>query len=136
MKNSELFSRRLGECPYSCFCRLSLVELPASIISLSVPFRLEDKDQTFPSYLPKIPTSLSTVFNQSTPEGVASLRWALERGRPVDVDIQAPISDAVLESFEDIISRAIAGLEKVPPIVLCEFAKEPPSKTDNLPTNS
>ncbi|KAG6879670.1 hypothetical protein C0992_013206 [Termitomyces sp. T32_za158] len=80
--------------------------------------QLEDKDQTFPSYLSKVPTSLSTVFNQSTPEGIASLRWALERGRPVDVDIQAPISDSVLESFEDIISKAITGLEKVPPIVL------------------
>ncbi|KAG6886159.1 hypothetical protein C0993_000677 [Termitomyces sp. T159_Od127] len=104
---------------------LSSVQLPVPIISLSVPFRLEDKDQTFPPYLSKVPTSLSTVFNESTPEGVASLRWALERGRPVDVDIQAPISDTVLESFEDIISKAIAGLEKVPPIVLSNILPPP-----------
>jgi len=64
-------------------------------------------------------TSLSTVFHKSTPEGVASLKRALECGRPVDIDLQAPISDTVLEDFEDIISKATSGLSKVPPIVLC-----------------
>ncbi|KAG6903022.1 hypothetical protein C0995_007455 [Termitomyces sp. Mi166 len=105
--------------------QLSSTELPTPVISLSVPFKLEDKDQTFPSYLSKVPTSLSTVFNQSTPEGIASLRWALERGRPVDIDIQAAISDAVLESFEDIISKATAGIDKVPPIVLSNILPPP-----------
>ncbi|KAH0589015.1 hypothetical protein H2248_004791 [Termitomyces sp. 'cryptogamus'] len=105
--------------------QLSLVEFPAPIISLSIPFKLEDKDQTFPSYLSKVPTSLSTVFNKSTPDGIASLRWALELGRPVDVDIQAAISDAILESFEDIISKATAGLNKVPPIVLSNVLPPP-----------
>ncbi|KAF5380374.1 hypothetical protein D9615_004501 [Tricholomella constricta] len=95
------------------------------IISLSVPFNLNDKTQSFPSYLSNIPTSLSTVFNESTPEGVNSLKWALERGRPVDVDIQAAISDAVLESFEDIISKATAGLNKIPPIVLSNILPPP-----------
>lgn len=92
------------------------------IISLVVPFHLEDKSHTVPSYLSEssVPTSLSTVFTKSTPEGVDSLRWALERGRPVDIDIQAPISDAFLESFEDIVSKAASGLSKIPPIVLCE----------------
>jgi hypothetical protein len=66
-------------------------------------------------------TSLSTVFHKSTPEGVASLKWALESGRPVDIDLQAPISDTVLEDFEDIISKASSGLSKIPPIVLCAF---------------
>ncbi|KAG5635414.1 hypothetical protein H0H81_011334 [Sphagnurus paluster] len=95
------------------------------IISLSVPFKLEDKTQNFPTYLSEIPTSLSTVFNESTPEGVESLKWALKRGRPVDVDIQAAISDAVLESFEDIISKATDGLTKIPPIVLSNILPPP-----------
>ncbi|KAG6845893.1 hypothetical protein H0H87_000699 [Tephrocybe sp. NHM501043] len=101
--------------------QLASAELSVPVISLSVPFKLEDETQSFPSYLSAVPTSLSTVFNDSTPKGIASLRWALERGRPVDIDIQAAISDIVLESFEDIISNATAGLTKVPPIVLCTF---------------
>jgi hypothetical protein len=76
-----------------------------------------------PSYLASSPvmTSLSTVFHKSTPEGVESLKWALERGRPVDIDLQAPISDQVLEDFEDLISKASSELSKVTPIVLCAF---------------
>ncbi|KAG6832632.1 hypothetical protein H0H92_014468 [Tricholoma furcatifolium] len=105
--------------------QLSSAELPTRVISLSVPFRLEDKTQSLPAYLSKVPTSLSTVFNDSTPEGVQSLRWALERGRPVDIDIQAAISDVVLESFEDIISKATDGLSNVPPIVLSNILPPP-----------
>ncbi|KAG6849826.1 hypothetical protein H0H93_004635 [Arthromyces matolae] len=105
--------------------QLASAELSIPVISLSVPFELEDKEQNFPSYLSKVSTSLSTVFNKSTPEGVASLRWALERGRPVDIDIQAAISDDVLESFEDIISKATDGLSKVPPIVLSNILPPP-----------
>jgi hypothetical protein len=76
-----------------------------------------------PSYLASSPvmTSMSTVFHKSTPEGIESLTWALERGRPVDIDLQAPISDQVLEEFEDLISKASSGLSKVAPIVLCAF---------------
>ncbi|GLB37519.1 hypothetical protein LshimejAT787_0405700 [Lyophyllum shimeji] len=105
--------------------QLGSSEFPIPVISLSIPFKLEEKTQSFPSYLSKISTSLSTVFNESTPQGVDSLRWALERGRPVDVDIQAAISDAVLESFEDIISKATSGLTKVPPIVLSNILPPP-----------
>ena len=64
-------------------------------------------------------TSLSTVFNKSTRDGVASLKWALESGKPVDIDLQAPISDAVLDDFEDIIYKASSGLSNIPPIIVC-----------------
>ncbi|KAF8236486.1 hypothetical protein L208DRAFT_1251852 [Tricholoma matsutake] len=93
------------------------------IISLVVPFNLEDKEHTMPSS--PVLTSLSTVFHKTTPEGVASLKWALECGRPVDIDLQAPISDAVLEDFEDIVSKASYGLSKVPPIVLSNILPPP-----------
>jgi len=53
------------------------------------------------------------------------LRWALEHGRPVDIDIQAPISDEVLEAFEDIISKATAGMSKIPPILLSNILPPP-----------
>ncbi|KAG6842178.1 hypothetical protein C0991_001671 [Blastosporella zonata] len=105
--------------------QLASAELPAPVISLSVPFKLEDKAQSFPSYLSRWPTSLSTVFSDSTPEGVDSLRWALERGRPVDVVIQAAMLDADLESLEIIISTAKEGLGKVPPIVLSNILPPP-----------
>jgi hypothetical protein len=91
------------------------------IVSLSVPFKLESAQQDKPSVLSNtsVPISLATVFNKSTPEAVASLRWALQQGRPVDIDVEAPISDEVLESFEDIIGKATEGLENIPPIILC-----------------
>ena len=97
------------------------------IISLSVPFRLEDGKQETPSYIASspIPISYSTVFNKSTPEGVESLKWALSQGRPIDIDIQAPISDAVLESFEDIIQKATEGLTDIPPIILSNVLPPP-----------
>ncbi|KAG5648527.1 hypothetical protein DXG03_003138 [Asterophora parasitica] len=101
-----------------------VLSLPGADLEEAVQ-QLEDKTQSFPDYLSGVPTSLSTVFNESTSEGVESLRWALGRGRPVDVDIQAAISDAVLESFEDIISKATSGLTKVPPIVLSNILPPP-----------
>ena len=109
--------------PSTSILYYSLKSSNTPLISLSVPFKLEEKNRITPSCLssPHVTTHLSTVFTGSTPEGVASLRWALEQGRPVDIDIQAPISDAVLESFEDIIQKATDGLDKVPSIVLCQF---------------
>jgi hypothetical protein len=102
-----------------------------------VPFRLEDGKQETPSYIASspIPISYSTVFNKSTPEGVESLRWALQQGRPIDIDIQAPISDAVLESFEDIIQRATDGLTDIPPIILCRSLTVVLSKLDLIITD-
>jgi hypothetical protein len=68
-----------------------------------------------------VPTSLSTIFKKDSPEAVEGLRWALKRGRPVDIDIQATLTDSLLEGFEDLIAKASADLETVPPIVLCEL---------------
>ena len=73
------------------------------------------------------------MFHKSTPEGVASLRWALECGRPVDIDLQAAISDEMLEDFEDIVSKATSGLSNIPPIILCAFIGPLTSASDELP---
>jgi hypothetical protein len=39
----------------------------------------------------------------------------------VDIDIQATLTDSLLEGFEDLIAKAAADIETVPPIVLCEL---------------
>ena len=65
------------------------------------------------------PISLSTVFTKSSPECIKGLHWALNRGRPVDIDIQATLSDSLLEGFEDMITSASADVKALPPIVLC-----------------
>jgi hypothetical protein len=74
-----------------------------------------------PAYLSsKIPVSLCTVYKETTEHSIASLRWALQQGRPVDIDIQADMNNAekVWEALEDLITKATADLEKPAPIVL------------------
>lgn len=95
------------------------------ILSLLVPFRLEDEEHSATSYLSKssLPISLSTVYKTSTPQGITSLKWAFEQGRPVDIDVQANISDDAFESFEDFLTKA-TELPTLPPIILCSFIRD------------
>lgn len=69
----------------------------------------------------KVPVSLSTVYNGPSAEASAGLRWALEQGRPVDIDVHVTLTDASLEGFEDTVGTATKDLPSPPPIVLCEF---------------
>jgi len=91
------------------------------VISLSVAYDLEKPDSALEATLAssKVPISLSTVYKDSSPEAIAGLKWALSRGRPVDIDIQATLTEATLESFEDLVGKAAEGLESSPPIILC-----------------
>jgi hypothetical protein len=93
------------------------------ILSLMVPFQLQAAQNELPPYTSglSIPISLSTSFSKSTPEAIASLRWALSQGRPVDIDIRAALSDSAFEGLEDLLSKAIADLPSVPPIIICEL---------------
>lgn len=95
----------------------------SQIISFIIPFELEKPDPAIETLISSsnVPTSLSTIFKKVSPEAVEGLRWALKRGRPVDIDIQATLTDSLLEGFEDLIAKASADLETVPPIVLCEL---------------
>lgn len=67
----------------------------------------------------KVPTSLSAVYRASSPETIAGLKWGLERGRPVDIDVQVVLTDATLEGFEDVVGKATEGIASPPPIILC-----------------
>ena len=89
-------------------------------MSLIVPFDLEAPDHAVEALFKSSTTlSLSTVFTKPSPESVKGLHWALNFGRPVDIDIQATLSDSLLEGFEDMLTSASVGIENLPPIILC-----------------
>ncbi|KAF8967847.1 hypothetical protein BDZ97DRAFT_1801529 [Flammula alnicola] len=99
----------------------------SQVISYIVPFDLEKPDPAIETLISSsgVPTSLSTIFTKVSPEAIAGLRWALQRGHPVDIDIQATLSDSLLEGFEDLMAKASADLETVPPIVLSNILPPP-----------
>ncbi|KIM40188.1 hypothetical protein M413DRAFT_73458 [Hebeloma cylindrosporum] len=99
----------------------------SQIISFVIPFELEKPDPAIETLISSsnVPTSLSTIFKKDSPEAVEGLRWALKRGRPVDIDIQATLTNSLLEGFEDLIAKASADLETVPPIVLSNILPPP-----------
>jgi len=98
----------------------------SQVLSVIVPFDLEGPDHTIEVLMTSsTPISLSTVFTKSSPECIKGLHWALNRGRPVDIDIQATLSDSLLEGFEDMITSASADVEALPPIVLSNILPPP-----------
>jgi len=105
------------------FVSLKATEKDPQVISYVIPFDLEKPDHSIEALIASatVPVSLSTIFTrEGTPAAIDGLRWALQRGVPVDIDIQATLSDPLLESFEDLTAKASADLSFVPPIVVCE----------------
>jgi hypothetical protein len=106
----------------------ALKELDSSskVISVIIPFDLKAPDTAVEGLLTSSTAlSLSTVFNKSSPESVKGLHWALNLGRPVDIDIQATLSDSLLEGFEDMITNASADIQNLPPIILSNILPPP-----------
>jgi len=96
------------------------------ILSIIAPFNLEAPDKAVEELLTSSATlSLSTIFNKSSPDSIEGLRWALSHGRPVDIDIQATLSDSLLDGLEDLITSASAGIETLPPIILSNILPPP-----------
>jgi len=106
---------------------LKELDSKSEVLSVIVPFDLEAPDSTVEALLTSstFPISLSTVFIKFSPDCVKGLHWALNRGRPVDIDIQATLSDSLLEGFEDMITSASADIETLPPIVLSNILPPP-----------
>ncbi|KAF6760248.1 hypothetical protein DFP72DRAFT_883644 [Ephemerocybe angulata] len=73
----------------------------------------------------KVPTSLSTVYTAASTEATEGLKWALERGRPVDIDVQVVLTEATLEGFEDTVGKAAEGITSPPPIILSNILPPP-----------
>ncbi|KAH8828070.1 hypothetical protein DL96DRAFT_1555594 [Flagelloscypha sp. PMI_526] len=82
---------------------------------------------TLPDYAGKtsLPISLKTTYKASGESAIASLRWALEQGHPVDIDVQTDISDANLEAFEELITKASDGINNPPPMILSNVLPPP-----------
>jgi len=98
----------------------------SKVLSVIVPFDLEAPDNAVEGLLTSSAAlSLSTVFIKYSPESVKGLHWALNFGRPVDIDIQATLSDSLLEGFEDMITNASADIKNVPPIILSNILPPP-----------
>jgi hypothetical protein len=92
----------------------------SQVLSVIVPFDINAPDRALEvSLTSSTALSLSTAFNKSSPESVKGLHWALGQGRPVDIDIQATLSDTLLEGFEDMITSASADIANLPPVILC-----------------
>jgi hypothetical protein len=91
-----------------------------------IPFVLEDPASITTAIevasRSSVPVSFSTIFSKSTPEGIVGLKEILQKGRPVDIEIQTSITDVSLEGFEEFLTRASAELEGLPPIILCEWS--------------
>ncbi|KAF9066170.1 hypothetical protein BDP27DRAFT_1331067 [Rhodocollybia butyracea] len=102
----------------------SLAATNIPIVSVMVPFSLDSPDR--PSSLPtKYPFSFTTVFTRTGPNSVENLKWALQQGRPVDIDIHADLTDDMFESFEDLLTKATADVSPVPPIILSNLLPPP-----------
>ena len=100
--------------------RLDSSSKESQILSVIAPFDLEAPDTTVEELLTSSAAlSLSTVFIKSSPNSIKGLHWALNHGRPVDIDIQATLSDSLLEGFEDMITGASVDIKNLPPIILC-----------------
>lgn len=91
------------------------------ILSLSVSYELEKPDESLASTLAsaKVPTSLSTVYTAASEDATKGLKWGLEQGKAVDIDVQVVLTEATLEGFEDTVGKAAEGIASPPPIVLC-----------------
>ncbi|KAG7098660.1 hypothetical protein E1B28_000576 [Marasmius oreades] len=110
--------------------RLAADKSKTSIISVMVPFQLDAPPEelltTAVLHNSPIPVSLATTFNaKATPQNVSTLKWALEQGRPVDIDVQADLKEDVFDTLEDLLYKATVNLEKVPPIILSNLLPPP-----------
>lgn len=97
------------------------------VLSLVVPYNIQSPDPSLEEKLAgaKVPTSLSVVYDRTSPEVIDGLKWGLQRGRPVDIDVQVTLTEATLEEFEDAIAKATEGIEKPPPIILSNILPPP-----------
>lgn len=101
--------------------RITPVVSGIPILALSVPFTLENGVPVGIPSSSKVRIALSTVYKRQTPEVVEALKWALERGHVVDVDVQFDNDESSYESLEDTLSKASQNLKENSAIVMCKW---------------
>jgi len=79
------------------------------ILSVSVPFSVENGSPVGIPSSSKVPISLSMVYSRQTPEAVEALTWALSNGHVIDVDVQFTTDDKSYDSLEESLSTASKG---------------------------
>ncbi|CDO70359.1 hypothetical protein BN946_scf184856.g3 [Trametes cinnabarina] len=88
------------------------------ILAIAVPYVLEDgAPASPPSYLSSASSSkpsivLSTTFKRSSPKAIDALKWALQEGFTVIIDVQSDLqTESGWDSLEELLTRATAKPE-------------------------
>lgn len=98
-------------------------EADVTVLSAAIQFDLEDAQAPIISSA-KYPISLSTSFTKHSEQAAANLNAALKAGSIVDIDVQAS-GDSGLDGLEDLLTRAIDGLEGRGTIILSNILPPP-----------
>lgn len=110
-------------------CRLSTSSSAAPVLAILVPFNLEEGVPTEPpAYLATTSTSgprivLSAVYSRLSTPAVDALRWAIERGFTVDLDIETNLraGEGAWEDLEELLTKSIPDSPKGN-IIICTSA--------------
>ena len=91
------------------------------ILSVSVPFSVENGSPVGIPSSSKVPISLSVVYSRQTPEAVEALTWALSNGHVIDVDVQFTTDDKSYDSLEESLSTASKDAGPGSAVVICSY---------------
>ena len=61
------------------------------------------------------------TYTKQTPEFLDGLKWALEQGHVVDVDVQFNNDESSYESLEDTLLKAVQNAKDSSAIIMCKL---------------
>ena len=116
---SDQFFSTLSETDLAPRLEPKIADIP--ILSVSVPFSIENGSPVAIPSPSKVPISLSVVYSRQTPEVVDALTWALSNGHIVDVDVQFTTDDKSYDSLEESLLTASKDANPESAIVICSY---------------
>lgn len=98
-----------------------------NVLSVAIPFDLNAPDgaSQFGTLQTKAQKSLHATVKSLSPDSNTGLKWALQQGCPVDLDVQTPMAESSIESFQELIISASDNLENSGPIILSNVLPPP-----------
>ncbi|KAL0956494.1 hypothetical protein HGRIS_002638 [Hohenbuehelia grisea] len=129
--NGAVVSLEGSDSKEALVSRLSGDKAANTVSSVIVPLNLDaPAPETAPAFWSSssIPVSLTTVYTRPSPVAGETLKWALQQGRPVDIDVQVSLTNDTFEAFEDLLTRA-TDIDSVPPIIIKNLLP-PPDELD------
>lgn len=98
-----------------------------NVLSVAIPFDLDAPDgaSQYGSLQTKAQKSLHSVVKSLSPDSNTGLKWALQQGCPVDLDVQTPMAESSIESFQELIISASDNLQNSGPIILSNVLPPP-----------